>query len=241
MLKKDLGKIKKVKSPLWAGEFSSIEEIQRSKIFSNPTPLPLLFYERNTLDVAQDLLGKVLLVRSEPGYSLDDPRSQITAGRIVETEAYREDDPASHSFRGETPRSSVMFGEPGVAYVYFIYGIYEMLNFVTEPKGTAGAVLIRALDPIAGQSLMLKRRNVRQPFHSLMSGPGKLCRAMGIKKSHNRESLMGPRLYVIDDGFLPNSISKSPRVGISLAQDKLWRFFITDSPYISRVKQNKEN
>ncbi|MGZ3698056.1 MAG: DNA-3-methyladenine glycosylase, partial [Bdellovibrionota bacterium] len=128
--------------------------------------LPVSFYARDTLEVSRDLLGKVLLIRSRRG---------VTAGRIVETEAYRQDDPASHSFRGKTPRASIMFGNPGVAYVYFIYGMYEMLNFVTESHGTAGAVLIRALEPLAGEELMIKRRGARRT-RELASGPGRLCR-----------------------------------------------------------------
>jgi len=104
------------------------------KLFSKP--LATDFYRRNTIGVAHELLGKMLLVQSDAGFR---------AGRIVETEAYRGDDPASHSCRGKTPRNLPMFGEPGFAYVYFIYGMYEMLNFVTEPKGFPGAVLIRAV------------------------------------------------------------------------------------------------
>ncbi|MEK6578009.1 MAG: DNA-3-methyladenine glycosylase, partial [Bdellovibrionota bacterium] len=112
-----------------------------------PRILSQSFYGRDTLVVARELLGKIIVVRNRTG---------ISGGRIIETEAYREDDPASHSYRGETPRSSVMFGEPGLAYVYFIYGMYEMLNFVTEKKGTSGAVLIRALEPMFGIEQMIR-------------------------------------------------------------------------------------
>ena len=175
------------------------------------------FYERHSVEVAKDLLGKIIVVRTN---------TKWVGGRIVETEAYRQDDPASHSYRGETPRSSVMFGEPGRAYVYFIYGMYEMLNFVTEPKGQGSAVLIRALEPLFGLE------------GKATQGPGRLCNALGIQMAHNREFLMGPTLFVYDDGYKPTGISQSPRVGIRLATDKQWRFFITGHPSVSRAPQN---
>lgn len=188
------------------------------------------FYKRDTLVVAKELLGKILLICSKNG--------KITAGRIVEVEAYSEVDPASHSAKGETPRSSVMFGEPGVAYVYFIYGMYEMLNFVTEKKGIAGAVLIRALEPVYGEDLMKKRRKITN-LKDLTSGPGKLARALGITMAHNKKSLQGPELYVIDDGSSPEVITASKRVGISRATDLEWRFFLPDNPFVSRAKENR--
>ncbi len=194
-------------------------------------PLPRAFYERNTLDVARDLLGKVFLVETAEG---------PVGGRIVETEAYRADDEASHSARGETPRASIMFGDPGFAYVYFIYGMYEMINFVTEPKGEPGAVLVRALEPVLGETLMAKRRSRVRLRTDLTSGPGKLCRAMGIRISDNGESLQGPRFKVVDDGSVPGRISASPRVGITLAAENPWRFFLTDHSFVSRVPQNKQ-
>lgn len=202
------------------------------------SPLPQTFYEHNTLRVARELLGKILIVQAPDG---------AAAGRIVETEAYRADDPASHSCKGETPRAAVMFGRAGVAYIYFIYGMYEMLNFVTEPKGQAGAVLIRALEPLHGEELMLRRRLRGRARHAkalrpseLLAGPGKLCRALGVEMSHNGESLRGPVFAVVDDGFAVRSVSVSPRVGITQATDKLWRFFITGHPCVSRAPQNKE-
>lgn len=201
------------------------------------SPLPREFYARDTLQVAKDLLGKILVVRAPDG---------MAAGRIVETEAYMGDDPASHSAKGETSRTAVMFDEPGCAYVYFIYGMYEMLNFVTEPKGQAGAVLVRALEPLHGETHMQRRRalgSVKKTafkLPELAAGPGKLCRALGIRMSHNGEPLDGSLLKVIDDGFAPRSISVSPRVGITQAKDKPWRFFITGSPCVSRAPQNAE-
>lgn len=180
------------------------------------------FYERDTVQVAQELLGKVLLVQV-PG-TLD----QYFGGRIIETEAYCENDAASHAARGKTLRSSVMFEKPGHAYVYFIYGMYDMFNMVTEPEGRAGAVLIRALEPLVGFAEM--RRNLTVPERissaTLCSGPGKLCKALGITRKDNREPLIGPRFLVVDDGCQPTQILSSPRVGIKKAQEKLWRFFI---------------
>ncbi len=191
------------------------------------------FYRRSTLRVAPALLGKVLVVRDESG--------AVTAGRIVETEAYRGDDPASHSARGKTPRASVMFGEPGVAYVYFIYGMYEMLNFVTEPEGRAGAVLIRALEPCRGADRMRWRRPSVRNDVELASGPGKLCRALGIRMSDNGQGLAGPRLAVFDDGtsIEPARIRVTPRVGITAAKENLWRFYLDGNPCVSRAPQNK--
>jgi DNA-3-methyladenine glycosylase len=193
-------------------------------------PLARAFYARHTVEVARDLLGKTLWVGE-------------SAIRIVETEAYRADDPASHSCRGETPRSAIMFRQPGVAYVYFIYGMYEMLNFVTEPSGTAGAVLIRAAEPIVGETRMLARRFGPQAATprqraDLTRGPGKLCRALGIRLSDTGESLRGPRLIVRDDGYRPGAIAVSPRVGITVAKEVPWRFFIADHPFVSRAPQN---
>lgn len=205
-----------------------------------PEALPRAFYERHTLEVARDLLGKVLVVTTASGR---------VAGRIVETEAYRGDDPASHSAKGETPRASIMFGEPGVAYVYFIYGAYEMLNFVTEPKGQAGAVLIRALEPTEGEALMRERRaKGRAPGAKplrpadLTGGPGKLCRSLGVALSHNGERLQGPVFQVIDDGCVPSGrVLESPRVGITRATEKYWRFFLEGNAFVSRAPQNAQS
>jgi len=181
--------------------------------------------------VARDLLGKILVVRAKTGE---------TAGRIVEVEAYSGGDPASHSARGETPRSAPMFGPPGRAYVYFIYGMYEMLNFVTESEGRAGAVLIRAVEPVAGIDLMRKRRRSAKGNHSLTNGPGRLTRAMAIRMSDNRAPLQGPRILVLDDGARPASVCASPRVGIREGAGKMWRYFDPDSPFVSPVRQNRQ-
>jgi DNA-3-methyladenine glycosylase len=188
------------------------------------------FYADHTLKVAKKILGKVLYVKGK--------RGEVVAGRIVETEAYRADDPASHSCKGETPRAKIMFGDPGVAYVYFIYGMYEMLNFVTEPRGDAGAVLIRAIEPLVGEELMKKRRKTARTRHALTSGPGKLCRAFGIEMSHNGASLQGPEIWVEDDGFKVGKIATSPRIGITQGKDKLWRFYLDGNSFVSKGPKN---
>lgn len=204
------------------------------------------FYEQDTHTVAKALLGKLLVVRSRPEYSLEDPLAQVTIGRIVEVEAYCGEDPAAHFTASKggsvevraTPRSAPMFEDPGRAYVYFIYGMYEMLNFVTEPKGTPGAVLIRAVEPLAGESLMSFRRK-NQKKENWTNGPGRLTRAMGIEMSHNRESLMGPKIFVMDDGFqIRGEILCSPRVGLNQGKDLPWRYFLSDSQYVSSASQN---
>lgn len=195
------------------------------------------WYGRPTLEVARDLLGKVLIVRADPSRPLDDGRAGLTAGRIIETEAYHGSDPASHCSRGRTPRCSVMFGPPGVAYVYFVYGMHEMLNFVTERDGYPGAVLIRAVEPLLGQELMARRRAGLAPLY-WTSGPGRLCQAMGIRLSHQGQELTGPCLFVADDGWRPRSVLVSPRVGIRAGVRRPWRFFVADNPYVSRVSEN---
>jgi DNA-3-methyladenine glycosylase len=184
------------------------------------------FYADHTLKVAKKILGKVLYAKGK--------RGELVAGRIVETEAYRADDPASHSCKGETPRAKIMFGDPGVVYVYFIYGMYEMLNFVTEPRGDAGAVLIRAIEPLIGEEIMKKRRKTAKTRQALTSGPGKLCRAFGIEMSHNGASLQGPELWVEDDGFKVGKIAVSSRIGITQGKDKLWRFYLDGNSFVSK-------
>jgi DNA-3-methyladenine glycosylase len=196
--------------------------------------LPVSFYRRPTRDVAVALLGKVLVSRS---------RGSLTSGRIVETEAYvGEIDPAAHCFRGKTPRSSVMFGPPGRAYVYFIYGMYEMLNFVTEPRGTPGAVLIRALEPVAGLSIMRMRRKKAHFDRDLCNGPGKLCQSLGIPMSWNKKRLDSPELYVVDDGFAweDQAVLSSPRVGIKDGVEHYWRYFAAENSFVSRVRENEK-
>ncbi|MBL7996053.1 DNA-3-methyladenine glycosylase [bacterium] len=194
-----------------------------------PAKLPRSFYCRPTLDVAPDLLGKIL-VRIKG--------KTVTSGRIVEVEAYRNaDDPASHAYRGLTPRNHLMFGEAGHAYVYFIYGMYFCVNVVTEKAGTAGACLIRALEPLGGIGVMEKRRGIEN-IHDLGNGPGKLCQAMSIDRALNGEDYLGDTLFLIDDGFSGFRIKRSPRIGIRAGVDKRWRFFIQGNGYVTKNKFN---
>lgn len=187
-------------------------------------PIPVDFYARDTAVVARELLGQ-LMVRSISEGDI--------VGRIVETEAYYgADDPASHAARGSTPRSSIMFGPPGKAYVYFSYGMHHLLNAVTEEEGTAGAVLIRALEPIKGLSLMNSMRPGKQ-VTDLASGPAKLTQALGIDLSLNGADLTGPEILICEGGEVIDIVA-SPRIGISAGKDMLLRFKVSDNRYVSR-------
>jgi DNA-3-methyladenine glycosylase len=174
------------------------------------------FFDRDTLEVAHDVLGK-LLVREVDGW--------VRWGRLVEVEAYcGPDDRAAHSWRGLTPRTRVMFGPPGHAYVYFIYGMHNCLNFVTRPEGFPEAILVRALEP--------------GPGVGRCSGPGLLCRALDVDRSLNGTPLRPPALYVVDDGFRPASgeVVQAPRIGVGYAgewADRPWRFCLP-GPHLSR-------
>lgn len=176
-------------------------------------------FEDDAVDVAKQLLGKVI---SFGGMK----------ARIVETEAYK-DDPASHAFK-KTERSALMFDTFGHVYVYLIYGIYNCLNFTTNPQGRPGAVLIRAVEPLQGVEEMKKRRGTENIFN-LCSGPGKLCSALGIDKEVNG-SRLGDQIKLHDDGFDVKKIGKSSRIGIKDALDLQWRFFIVGNEFVSKVK-----
>lgn len=188
-------------------------------------PLARSFYLRSAPHVARELLGKILV--------LDD-----AAGRIVETEAYLgegEGDGAAHSARGVTPRTRVIFGPPGHAYVYFIYGMYDCLNIVCEPEGIAGCVLIRALEPISGIDQMRARRPAARKDEDLANGPGKLTRALGIKITHNGVDVTrGPITIHAQEHGKKFEIATSPRIGITKSADLPLRFFIKDNRYVSR-------
>lgn len=179
------------------------------------TTLDRDWFGRDARTVATELLNKVIRVDSSSG---------PVAGRIVETEAYLPDDPASHSFTGPTDRNRVMFGAPGHLYVYLSYGIHHCANVVTGPEGSGQAVLVRAVDPIDGIDLMRARRN--RPDRELANGPGKLCQALGIDLGDNGVDLLGGgRLSILDDGTPPPSGPLiGPRIGISKAVDRPWRF-----------------
>jgi len=181
--------------------------------------LPRDFYMRDTVEVGRSLLGKVLV-------------HGATAGRIVEVEAYLgEGDAAAHSARGLTPRTRVIFGAPGHAYVYLIYGMYECLNIVAEPEGKAGCVLLRALEPVAGIDVMKKRRGNKD----LCGGPGKLTQALGVTRDHYGADLTRGELRVEEWVGEDFDIGVSPRIGISASKDSPLRFFIKGNSYLSRV------
>jgi DNA-3-methyladenine glycosylase len=157
-------------------------------------------------------------------------------GTIVEVEAYEREDPASHSFVGLTPRTKVMFGPPGRAYVYLSYGIHQLLNFVCEPEGEAAAVLIRALEPTTGLDEMHARRPAARSDLDLCSGPGKLTMALGISLAQNGDRLdQDPFLLLPPEGE-PPAVVTSPRIGITKAVEKPWRFTASSSPYVSKPR-----
>jgi DNA-3-methyladenine glycosylase len=187
--------------------------------------LPRDFYARPTLDVARDLIGKVL-VHSRRGVR--------TSGVIVEVEAYiGESDPACHAAPGPTNRNAPLYGPPGFAYVYLNYGIHWLVNAVTEAEGSPAAVLIRALEPLDGISTMRRRRRRRVSDHDLCRGPGNLTIAMGISRVQNREDLCGGRLYIEDRGSTLSEIAWSPRIGIRVGTERPWRAFVRTHPAVS--------
>jgi DNA-3-methyladenine glycosylase len=193
------------------------------------------FFDRPTLDLAQDLLGCVL-VRSKG-------RARL-AGRIVESEAYvGAEDLACHASKGRTARTEVMFGPPGHAYVYLIYGMYCCLNVVTGPRDYPAAVLVRAIEPVEGVAHMRRNRGRDLADDEIASGPGKLCQALAIDRRLNGIRLDGDDLWLEDPGTRPGSIVATPRIGVDYAgeyRDKPWRFFIEGSPHVSRHRLNRE-
>ncbi|QNI31094.1 DNA-3-methyladenine glycosylase [Alloacidobacterium dinghuense] len=192
--------------------------------------VPVSFYERAPDIVARALLGK-MVVR--------DWKTERLIGRIVEVEAYfGTEDPAAHSYIGRTARNAVLFGPPGIAYVYFIYGMYYCLNVSCEPDGQAGGVLIRALEPVAGLETMAKLRKLApNPKPQLLtSGPGRLCQALDITRAaHNGLDVTDPSscLRIEDDNYHPEAIQVTPRIGIRHAADLPARFLIDKNKFVS--------
>src|SRR5947207_2116429 len=198
--------------------------------------LPRSFYDRPALDVAHDLLGKVLV---------HDRRGVRTAGIIVEVEAYiGESDPACHAAPGPTRRNEPLYGPPGYAYVYLNYGIHCLVNVVTQPQGFPAAVLIRALEPLDGIAVMRRRRTRSMKGratrvdreltnHDLCRGPGNLTMAMGITLAENRLDLLGDRLFVEDRGLTFEPIAWGPRIGIKVGTDRPWRLWVAGHPAVS--------
>jgi DNA-3-methyladenine glycosylase len=177
------------------------------------------FFARSVHEAAPDLIGVSLLVDG-------------VGGRIVEVEAYDQEDPASHGFRGRTPRNEAMFGPPGQAYVYRSYGIHWCLNLVCGEEGVPEAVLIRALEPTDGVDEQRRRRGV-EDLRALCSGPGKLCQALGITKEHDGLPLDAPPFHLRPREDVPEIVT-APRIGISSATELSWRYLDGGSPFVSR-------
>ena len=194
------------------------------------------FFNRDPREVGRELLGKII-VRTE--------RSKLLAGRVVEVEAYLgAGDAAAHAAAGRTPRNHVLFGPPGHAYVYFIYGVHYCLNISCMPEGEAGCVLIRALEPLTGIPEMARARDLNpldptsvRDLRKLLSGPGKLCEALGITRMRdNDKDMLSPQsdLQVRDDGFSPVEILATQRIGITKSADMPLRYLLAGNAFVSR-------
>jgi DNA-3-methyladenine glycosylase len=211
----------------------------RESLNPSPDPLDRAFFARNPRRVARELLGKVL-VRDSGKLHL--------AARIVEVEAYLgKNDPASHSAAGNTARTAVLFGPPGYAYVYFIYGNHYCLNVSCEPEGKAGGVLFRALEPLVGIEAMAHARGITvqgpRDLPKLTSGPGRLAEAFGITRPRdNGCDLTSPDsgLWIGEDDFRPGGIETTPRIGISKATDRPLRYLLAGNPFVSASKTNRK-
>jgi DNA-3-methyladenine glycosylase len=211
------------------------EAMRIAKNRNSPALVPLTrdFYTRDPRAVSHDLLGKVLVRRQL--------RRRLTA-RIVEVEAYLGlDDPAAHSASGRTARNFVLFGPPGLTYVYFIYGNHYCFNVSCLPDGEAGGVLFRALEPISGIEQMALARDIAidatSDLRKLTSGPGRLAEAFGITRERdNEKDLTSPRsdLFIVDDGFRPQRIEITPRIGITKAAERPLRYLIAGNRFVSR-------
>lgn len=191
--------------------------------------VPTSFFLRPTLEVLDHLIGTVLVHRSKEG---------MTSGLIVEAEAYRgEDDPASFAFKGRTKRSEALYGPPGKAFVYLTYGIHYLLNIITEIEGFPAAVLIRAIEPLEGVSLMKKRRK-DENLINLCSGPGKVCQAFGINSALDGVMVTSSRSPLLikergEDDKSPIELIRRPRIGVREGKDRLWRVYLKGSSFIS--------
>jgi DNA-3-methyladenine glycosylase len=190
------------------------------------------FYSKEVVIVAKNLLGKILVKKTGRNY---------LAGKIVEVEAYHGDfDKAAHSYRGMTKRTEVMFKEGGYFYVYFTYGAHHCCNVVTGKKGQGTAVLIRAVEPVGGISLMIKNRFGRKlknekEIYNLTSGPGKVCQAFALDRSHSGTDLTGDEIFITNGiKVQKNQVGISKRIGITKSVNLRWRFFIKNNPYLSR-------
>jgi DNA-3-methyladenine glycosylase len=187
------------------------------------------------LRVARDVIGKLLVHRTRAG---------LMVGRVVEAEAYRgPEDRAAHSFGGRrTPRTEVMFGEPGLAYVFFVYGMHWHLNLVTTRVGAPHAVLLRAVEPVLGADLMAQRRGLPQEHLNLTNGPGKLCQAFGVDRRHYGVDLTQGSLFLSHAEAPPGLIARSARIGVDYAEAwalRPWRFFEQGNRWVSKARPSK--
>jgi DNA-3-methyladenine glycosylase len=189
-------------------------------------PLTQTFFDRSVLEVAPDLIGATLLVDG-------------IGGVIVELEAYHHTEPAAHSYGGPTPRNAVMFGPPGFAYVYRSYGIHWCLNFVCERKGSAAAVLLRALQPTEGLATMRRRRG-RADERLLCSGPGRLCEALAVTHAHNGRRLDRPPFALFARAGKVEVVT-GPRIGLTKAVELPWRYGLAGSPFLSKLFKPARN
>ncbi len=198
-------------------------------------PLPRSFYARPVLSVAKDVIGKLLVHRTRAG---------VVAGRIVEAEAYRgPEDRAAHSWGGRrTPRTEAMFGAPGFAYVFFVYGMHWHLNLVTTREGAPHAVLLRAVEPLTGTQLMASRRGLPETSVNLCNGPGKLCQAFDVERRHYGVDLTHGSLFLSDTDLPRGKLGRSARIGVDYAEawaEKPWRFFELGNRWVSRGRPSK--
>jgi DNA-3-methyladenine glycosylase len=206
---------------------SSPPSLAAARRAASRRPLPRGFYDRDTLTVAADLLGKVLVHRTNAG---------VTAGAIVETEAYiGESDPACHAAPGPTRRNAPLYGPSGVAYVYLNYGMHYLVNAVTEGQGSPAAVLVRALEPLEGIDLMQQRRGggASMEIARLCRGPGNLTKALGISLAQNRVLLTGPPLSIEDWDVPIGEVTWGPRIGIRVGTDRPWRCWLAGHACVS--------
>jgi DNA-3-methyladenine glycosylase len=183
------------------------------------------FYNRFTVDVAKDLLGCILYNKTEEG---------ITKGKIVEVEAYVQNDPASHSYNGKTSRNKIMFGPAGHAYVYFIYGMYHCFNIVTREEGIGEGVMLRALEPLEGLDLMKKRRRTND-LYNLCSGPAKLVQALDIKANYNGKNITKGNFIICNKSNEKIDIVETTRIGIKKGCELPLRFYIKGNSFISKI------
>ena len=225
------------------------KEVRAQPVPRNWKVLTSRFFTRDASIVARELLGKLLVRRyatptRKTKARVGGSKCELLIGRVVEAEAYLgQIDPAAHAYAGKTPRNAVLFGPPGFAYVYFIYGNYYCMNVSCMPEGNAGCVLLRALEPVAGLPIMAKLRGLdlastasNAQLHSISSGPGRLTQAMAItREAHNGMALTSAssELFFADDGWRPERIATTPRINVTKAADCPLRYVIAGNPFVS--------